>query len=377
MELECEKNYLVQALQVVSRAINPRSPLPILSHVLFRTQGDELSCTATDLDFGVQITIPASAIDSGSVACPARLLGDIVGKLSGAPVHLKATAEGRLHLRSGRSKFEISTLPAEEFPGIPQAGELAQVGVPQKVFKAAIRRVTFATASSEESRAVMTGVYCNIEGAHMTLVATDGRRMAYQELSVDNPDSVQVQAIVPGRAMQELSRLLGDTDEPVYFSLAQGQFYCSLGNVSMHSRLLEGVFPDYRRVLPSSFQRFARVGRESLLSAVQRMLIVAQEKQSPNLIVMDLDGDVLSLTANTPDVGVAEEELAVVFEGEPLKIAFNGKYVAEALNVLDCEEVELDLQDDTRSGVLRPLGEQDYKYVVMPVRLRELVEDQT
>ena len=375
MELECEKNHLVQALQVVSRAINTRSPLPILSHVLFQSRGEQLSCTATDLDFGVVISVPASGIDSGSVACPARLLGDIVAKLPGAPVRLKAQADGRLHLHCGRSKFEISTLPAEEFPGIPQPGDLPQVGAPQKLLKSAIRRVAFATASSEESRAVMTGVYTHIDGSLLTLVATDGRRMAYQELTIDNPDNLQVQAIVPGRAMQELSRLLGDSDEPVFFSLAQGQFYCSIGNVSMHSRLLEGVFPDYRRVLPQSFQRFGRVGRESMLGAIQRMLVVAQEKQSPNLIVMDLETDLMTLSANTPDVGVATEEVAVVYEGEPLKIAFNGKYVVDALSVLDCEEIELDLQDDTRSGVIRPYAQQDYKYVVMPVRLREVVEE--
>ncbi|MBT9586232.1 DNA polymerase III subunit beta [bacterium] len=375
MELECEKNHLVQALQVVSRAINTRSPLPILSHVLFQSRGEELSCTATDLDFGVVISVPASGIDSGSVACPARLLGDIVAKLPGAPVRLKAQADGRLHLHCGRSKFEISTLPAEEFPGIPQPGDLPQVGAPQKLLKSAIRRVAFATASSEESRAVMTGVYTHIDGSLLTLVATDGRRMAYQEITIDNPDSLQVQAIVPGRAMQELSRLLGDGDEPVFFSLAQGQFYCRIGNVSMHSRLLEGVFPDYRRVLPQSFQRFGRVGRENMLGAIQRMLVVAQEKQSPNLIVMDLETDLMTLSANTPDVGVATEEVAVVYEGEPLKIAFNGKYVVDALSVLDCEEIELDLQDDTRSGVIRPYAQQDYKYVVMPVRLREVVEE--
>jgi DNA polymerase-3 subunit beta len=375
MELECEKNLLVQALGVVSRAINPRSPLPILSHVLFSCQGDQLSCTATDLDFGVVISLNASALDPGSVACPARLLNDIVAKLPGAPVKLKANQDGRLHIHCGRSKFEISTLPAEEFPGIPQPGELPQVGAAQRSLKGAIRRVTFATASSEESRAVMTGVYTHIDGSQLTLVATDGRRMAYQELTIDNPDGLQVQAIVPGRAMLELSRLLGDTEEPVYFSLAQGQFYCSIGNAAMHSRLLEGVFPDYRRVLPQNFQRFARVGRESLLGAIQRMLVVAQEKQSPNLIVMDVDGEVMTLSANTPDVGVAQEEVAVVYEGEPLKIAFNGKYVVDALSVLDCEEVEFDLQDDTRSGVIRPFGQTDYKYVVMPVRLREVVEE--
>lgn len=375
MELECEKNHLVSALGVVSRAINPRSPLPILSHVLFQVQGEQLRCTATDLDFGVVIEVPASGLDSGAVACPARLLTEIVGRLPGAPVRLKANADGRLHLQCGRSKFEISTLPAEEFPGMPSPGDLPQVGVPQKLLKAAIRRVTFATASSEESRAVMTGVYTQIDGPLLTLVATDGRRMAYQELTLDNPDGLQIQAIVPGRAMQELSRLLGDSEEPVYFSLAQGQFYCSLGNTSMHSRLLEGVYPDCRRVLPQSFQRFARVGRESLLGAIQRMLIVAQEKQSPNLIVLDLDGDVLTLSANTPDLGEAQEEVPVVFQGDPLKIAFNGKYLVDALSVLDCEEIDLDLQDDARSGVLRVCGQNEYRYVVMPVRLREVVEE--
>lgn len=375
MELECEKNHLVQALGTVSRAINPRSPLPILSHLLFETHGDLLSCTATDLDFGVVISVPASLRDSGAVAVPARLLNDIVSRLPGAPIRLKANPDGRLLVTCGRSRFEISTLPAEEFPGIPQPGDQPQVGVSQRLFKQAIRRVAFATASSEESKAVMTGVLTNIEGDRMTLVSTDGRRMAYHELAVDNPDNLSVQAIVPGRAMQELARLLADGDEAVRFSLAQGQFYCSLGSVSMHSRLLEGVFPDFRRVLPESFQRSGRVGRESLLSALQRMLIVAQEKQSPNLIVLELEGDTLKLTANTPDVGLAEEEVPLVFDGDPLKVAFNGKYLVDALTVLDCDEVELELQDESRSAVLRPVESRDYRYVVMPVRLREVAPE--
>jgi DNA polymerase-3 subunit beta len=375
MEFECEKNHLAQALQVAGRAINPRSPLPILNHVLFQVQGDRLRCTATDLDFGVVMEVPASSVDSGSVACPARLLGEIVAKLPGAPIRIRATSEGRLSVLCGRSKFEISTLPAEEFPGVPVASDTSQISVSQKALKTALRRVIFAVASSEESRAVMTGVLTHIEGNRLTLVSTDGRRMAYHEVEIDNSEGISSHAVIPGRALAELSRLLSDQDEAVYFSLGKGQFYCTVGEVSMHSRLLEGVFPDYQRVMPTTFQRHLRIGREVLLSAIQRMLIVAQEKQSPNLLVMELESEVAVLSANTPDLGLAREELGAVYEGEPLKIAFNGKYLADALSVLDCEEVDLDLQDDARSGVLRPCESSDYKYVVMPVRLREPIEE--
>lgn len=375
MQLECEKPILEEGLQTVARAINPRSPLPILSHILMEARGDQLTLTATDLDLGVCLQIPATIAVEGSLACPAKLLLEIVSKLPGAPVTLQAT-EGRVQILCGRSKFEITTLPAEEFPNLPSGERYPEVALPQKEFRAMVKKVATATAASDESRAVMTGILTQLEGDQLVMVATDGRRLAFAEHRMPNALDVQAQVIVPGRAMQELARIAGDHEEPLHLRLADNQMFCTLRNVSMHCRLLEGHFPDYRRVMPTEFQRGCRVGREALLAGLRRMLVVAQERQSPNLIVLDLTAERLVLSANTPDLGLGQEEVPIIYEGADLRIAFNGKYMLDLLSVLDCEEIQMDLQDDTRSAVLRPHGEMDFRYVLMPVRLREALAEE-
>jgi len=375
MQLECEKPILEEGLQTVARAINPRSPLPILSHILMEARGDQLTLTATDLDLGVCLRIPATIAVEGALACPAKLLLEIVSKLPGAPVSLQAT-EGRVQILCGRSKFEITTLPAEEFPSLPSGERYPEVALPQKEFRAMVKKVGIATAATDESRAVMTGILTQLEGDQLIMVATDGRRLAFAEHRMPNALDVQAQVIVPGRAMQELARIAGDHEEPLQLRLADNQMFCTLRNVSMHCRLLEGHFPDYRRVMPTEFQRTCRVGREALLAGLRRMLVVAQERQSPNLIVLDLATERLLLSANTPDLGLGQEEVPIIFTGQDLRIAFNGKYMLDLLTVLDCDEMEMDLQDDTRSAVLRPQGETDFRYVLMPVRLREALAEE-
>ena len=377
MEITCEKNSFSQALATAARAINSRSPLPILSHVLMKAEGGKLRLSATDLDLGVVTDFPVDITESGAVACPARLLSEIVSKLPGAPIRFRSHHDGRIDIHCGRSRFEISTLPAEEFPSMPKPAEGIQIRLPQRQLKSIIRRVVLATASVDESRAVMTGVLVKFSGTEMTMVATDGRRMACQFYACPESLGEGVQVIVPGRAMQEIVRLLNDSDELVELSLAEGQLHCQVGDVSLHCRLLEGTFPDYRRVLPTSFQRSCRIGREAFLGGLQRMLVLAQEKQSPNLVVLDLSEGQLAISANTPDVGLGQEEISAVLDGEPLRIAFNGKYIADALTILEAEEVRIDFQDDSKSAVLSHYGEEGYSYVLMPVRLREAVNEES
>lgn len=376
MEITCEKNVFSQALATAARAINNRSPLPILSHVLLQAEDGRLRISATDLDLGVLTEVPTDITESGSVACPARLLMEIVSKLPSAPIRFRSHHDGRIDIHCGRSRFEISTLPAEEFPSLPRRSEGLQVRLPQKQFKAIIRRVGLAVASADESRAVMTGVLIKFSGNEMTMVATDGRRMACQIYHCADYSGEELQVIVPGRAMQEIVRLLSDGDEFIELSLADGQLHCQVNDVSLHCRLLEGTFPDYRRVLPKSFQRSCRIGREAFLGGLQRMLVLAQEKQSPNLVVLELSEGLMVISANTPDVGVGQEEIALVLEGEPLKIAFNGRYIADALSILEVEEIEIHFQDDSKSAVLSPYGEEGYSYVLMPVRLREAISEE-
>lgn len=383
MEIICEKNTLAQALQFTSRAINARSPLPILSHVLLNAEHDSLKLAATDLDLGISLEFPVEVVDSGSVACPAKLLGEIISKLPSAPIRLRSHYDGRLELTCGRSRFEIGTLPAEEFPSMPKFGQGNSICVSQKLFKAAIKRIILAVATAEESRAIMTGVLLHINQEQLLLIGTDGRRMAYQELVTESAFE-KVSIVVPGRAMQELARLMGDSPDPIELLFSEGQLFCKISDtgqqgiayVSLHCRLLDGIYPDYNKVLPKSFTRSVRIGREALLAALQRMLILAQEKLSPNLVVFDIHEDLLKISAHTPDLGIGHEEVNIVLEGEPLKIAFNGRYIVDVLSTLDCEEIVLNFQDDSRSAQLSISDTLDFRYVLMPVKLRESVQEE-
>lgn len=377
MKLACEKKLFEDAVAAAARAINPRSPLPILSHLLIEASPGLVKLTATDLDVGLSIKVEADVSVAGAVTCPARLMGEIVSKLPPGRVELETLAEGRMLLSCGTSKFELSTLPAEEFPSLPSMDETSSAQLPQDSLKGVIRQVAVAAASSQdESRAVMTGISLGLEAGTLTLVATDGRRLACARKTVQVPliGEESLNVVVPARALIELSRLIG-TEGDVSLSVGKSQAFFRFGVYSLHCRLLEGRFPDYTKVVPTHFSKTCRIGREDLVNGLRRMLVVAQEKRSPNLIRLRFSDDTLYLSANTPDLGSGDERLPIVYEGEEMTIGFNGKYLVDGLTVLDCEEVQLDLQEENKSAVLRPLGDTSYDYVVMPVKLRDIAED--
>lgn len=373
MHVKIEKAQLEEGLQVASRAIHGRSPLPILSHVLLKASHETLELTATDLDLGLQTRLPAEVEQPGSLTCPARLMSEIVAKLPAGPVELHLVQEGLLAIRSRRSEFHVSTLPAEEFPSLPSAEEAPSVSINQGLLKTMVRRVAVAAASQEETRAVMTGLLTILKPDSITLVGTDGRRLACMRRELPRDDNRDTQAVIPARALLELVRVLSNEEEEVGLAFTPGQVFFHLPTTSMHCRLLEGTFPDFEKVIPKEFQRNCRVGRDALLEGMKRMLIVAQEKQSPHLVRLDFGSERLRISANTPDLGSGKEEIPVVLEGDELTIAFNGRYIVDGLTVLETEELEFNLQDETRSAVLRPYGESGFDYVLMPVRLREPV----
>ncbi len=377
MKLACEKKLFEDAVAAAARAINPRSPLPILSHLLIEASPGLVKLTATDLDVGMSIKVEADVSVAGAVTCPARLMGEIVSKLPPGRVELETLAEGRMLLSCGTSKFELSTLPAEEFPSLPSMDETSSAQLPQDSLKGVIRQVAVAAASSQdESRAVMTGISLGLEAGTLTLVATDGRRLACARKAVQIPliGEESLNVVVPARALIELSRLIGSEGD-VSLSVGKSQAFFRFGAYALHCRLLEGRFPDYTKVVPTNFSKTCRIGREDLISGLRRMLVVAQEKRSPNLIRLRFSDDTLYLSANTPDLGSGDERLPIVYEGEEMTIGFNGKYLVDGLTVLDSEEVQLDLQEENKSAVLRPLGDTSYDYVVMPVKLRDIAED--
>lgn len=377
MKLTCEKKSFEEAILASARAINSRSPLPILSHFLIEASNDQLKITATDLDVGLSIIIEADIIEAGAITCPARLLNEIVSKLPAGKVSIATLNDGRINLSCGSAKFELSALPAEEFPSLPEIEENYSICLPQSSFKNSIKQVAIAAASSQdESRTVMTGILLKINNNLLTLVATDGRRLACNQQPLNSIGAVEedLNVIIPARALIELSRLL-DSDEPITMSVGKSLALFSFGRLTVHCRLLEGHFPDYTKVIPTSFLYSCRLGRDDFLAGIRRMLVVAQEKKSPGLIKLRFTQDKLYLSANTPDLGSGEEFFPVVFSGEELVIGFNGKYLIDGLTVIDSDEVQFDLQEDSKSAVLRVLEDNSYRYVIMPIKLRDFSEE--
>lgn len=379
MELLAQQNLLTSAIELVGRAINKRSPLPICKHILARTQGRQTTLEATDLDMAIRTTVPSFAFEEGSVAIdglPAQSLLKALQK-SDENLTLKSSPEGGLSIKSSAGSYSVTTLPAEEFPDIDYSHQGQLIQTSALSFKEALQQVLFSVADTTESRAVMAGVLFEIDGYRIKLVSTDGRRMSKAELEVYNQEPMQGRAIVPAGVLEEIVRSI-KCEQVITISFS-GSFRCTIGDTVFYSRQLEGQFPDYNRVIPSlsAYQSVMRADRKKLLGAVRRILKSTKPasrkdfKEPFHFRIGDFGA--LKVTCDQKNIGKAEEVLPVVYQGKDLHIAFNGTYLEEVLDALDSEEVEFYFQDDTRSAKVNPYGAGQYAHILMPVRIREAV----
>jgi DNA polymerase-3 subunit beta len=359
---------LARGLQIVSRAVSSRNTLPVLANVLLRTEDAGLKLTATNLEIGITYWVPGKVETDGAVTVPARLIADLVNSLpAGERVDLELDG-ATLRIRSGRSQAQLRGIDAEEFPVIPSAGERPTTRISQRVLRQALAEVTFA-AATDEARPILTGVLTRLEGDRMTLAAADNYRIAVKTIPTLDPVE-ETSVVVPARSYQELMRVLADTDDPVDLVLAQSknQVLFHLEGVDLVSRLIDGQFPNYQQVLPASHATRAVVDRDELLKAVRLSALIASS--SANVVKLRLEGDgagALTIAA-AADVGETEGQLETTLEGEPVAIAFNARYLQEALQNVDAEQLALEFTGALSPGVLRPIGDDDYVHVIMPVR---------
>jgi DNA polymerase-3 subunit beta len=359
---------LARGLSVVSRAVSSRSTLPVLANVLLRTEDAGLKLTATNLEIGITYWVPGKIETDGATTVPARLLTDLVGSLPGAErVDLELQGGDTLHLRCGRFATHVKGIDADEFPTIQTAGERPTTRVSQKVLKRALAETAFA-AASDEARPILTGVLAKFEGSQLTLAAADNYRIAVRTIEV--LDAVEAASVViPARALTELSRILSDTDEPVEIVLAQArnQVLFHLEGVDIVSRLIDGQFPNYAQVLPASHATRAIVDREELLRAVRPAALIASS--SANIVKLQVGGEGGGVTVTaTAEVGDYEGDVEATVEGDGTTIAFNARYLNDVLSNVQAERFALELNGPLSPGVFRPVGDDAYVHVVMPVR---------
>jgi DNA polymerase III subunit beta len=368
MNLTITKEQISHGLQSVQNVVSTRTTLPILSNVLLKADGNRLEMTATDLDVTITCSVEATVKSPGATTIPVKKLFGIVRELTNPEIELETDDKNVTSLRSGSSFFKIRGLGAEEFPPPPKFKEDKKVVLPQEKIRGMLRKTSFAI-STDESRYVLNGILMSLKEHKLTMVATDGRRLALVDEEVDVADKSQGEFIVPAKAVNELNRLLQEkgevdiryTDNQAAFNLKDDKGFSLL----IVTKLIEGSYPNYRQVIPGETKERIALAREEFMHALRRAEIMTSEKQ--NSVKLNFTKNNLAITANSPDVGEARETLAINYKGKDLAIAFNPSYVIDPLNALNTDEVFLELIDELSPGVLKING--PFLYVVMPMRL--------
>lgn len=368
MKLTISKEQLLTGLQAVQNVVNSRTTLPILNNVLLQAGEGFLKLTATDLDVTVSCSVEAKVSAPGATTLPVKKIASIARELGQNDLEMEVDDKHVCTVRSGSSFYKIHGLSAEEFPPFPQFKEDKCVVLPQDTIRNMLKKTAFAV-STDETRYVLNGIFFSLKDHKLTMVATDGRRLALVDEEVDIAESSAGEFIVPAKAVNELTHLLLDkgqveikfTDNQAAFTLTAETGPAAI----IISKLIEGNYPNYRQVIPAESKERISLMREELLHALRRAEIMTSEKS--NSVRFSFGKNQLAITANSPDVGEARETLAVNYKGPEIAIAFNPRYLIDPLNALTQDEVFLEMTDELSPGVLKING--PFLYVVMPMRL--------
>ncbi len=372
MRLEIERGELLKALSHVTSVVERRTTIPILSNVMLKASGSTLMFKATDLEREVSESVEAKVQTTGALTVPAHMLHDIVRKLpDGAEIELKRDGDKeRLTLTSGHSRFSLQTLSAEDFPDLA-VGEIGhEFTMDASDLKRLIEKTKFAI-STEETRYYLNGIYLHVAetGKTKTLraVATDGHRLAQVELPRPNGADGMPGVIVPRKTVHELGRLLEDTSAKVKVGVSQTKVRFEIGPVVLTSKLIDGTFPDYGRVIPHNNDKEMKVPNAAFIAAVDRVSTIASERG--RAVKLNLSTDKLVLTVNNPEGGSATEEIAVGYGAGPLEIGFNARYLLDIAGQLESEEARFLLADPGSPTMVRDGGDDGALYVLMPMRV--------
>jgi DNA polymerase-3 subunit beta len=372
MKLVIERGELLRALGHVTSVVERRTTIPILSNLLLKAQGSKLEFKSTDLEREVIEQAPADVAQPGAVTVPAHLLYDIVRKLpDGAEVELKRDAEKeRLALSSGQSRFALQTLPAEDFPDLA-AGDLPhKFSIPANDLKRLIDKTRFAI-STEETRYYLNGIYLHVaqRGQTPTLraVATDGHRLAQVELPRPKGADGMPGVIIPRKTVHELHRLIEASDANVEVGVSPAKVRFVIGTITLTSKLIDGTFPDYGRVIPQGNDKDLKISNAEFMSAVDRVSTIASERG--RAVKLAIARDKMVLSVSNPEGGSATEELAVDYGAQPLEIGFNARYLLDIASQLEGETANFKLADPGSPTMVRDSGDDSALYVLMPMRV--------
>jgi DNA polymerase-3 subunit beta len=366
MKFSIQREALLKPLQQVIGAVERRHTMPMLSNVLLRSKNFGMTITATDLELELAARIETVVESGGGVTLPARKLLDICRALPDDAEIQVSISDGKATIRALRSRFVLATLPANDFPVIEDIRGDRTVTIAQADLKRLIDRTAFAMAQ-QDVRYYLNGLLLHIENGLLRTVATDGHRLAMCELSTGVRSEAIYQVIIPRKAVHELQRLLSDSDHTIELELSANHVRIDVGNLRFTSKLIDGRFPDYERVLPKDCDKTVLINREALRQALTRTAILSSEKYRG--VRLSLDGALMKLQSHNPDQEEAEEVIEIDYSSEPLEIGFNVTYLLDVLNVIDDENLEIKFKDASSSAMLKIPNSDQTLYVVMPMRL--------
>ena len=363
MKITVRRDDLVQRLAVVSRAVSTRATVQILSGILLRSAGDDLQLAATDMELSLRTTVPAQIEGDGAVVVPGRRLVELAKLLPSEEVEIEhRPEESVVHVTSGSASYTLHTYNAEDFPRLPELDAVTTFTVDREALLETVNRVA-RSASRDESRPVLTGILARFEAGKLVMAATDSYRLSVKETELGG-QVPELEAIIPARALQELTRVAQSGDE-VELGVHENQVVFSVDGIAMTTRRIDGQFPNYRQLLPESFEHELALPRNELLDVVRRAAVMI-ERTSP-LQLRFAEGE-LTVTARTHEVGESKESLPAPFTGDPLEIGFNADFLRDGLESVTGDEVRFKLISPLRPAVLQ--GESDdFTYLVMPIRL--------
>jgi DNA polymerase-3 subunit beta len=371
MRITLERAALLKSLSHVQSVVERRNTIPILANVLIRATKEQVCFVATDMEIEVNETVAAHVAEPGAVTAPAHTLYEIVRKLpDGAQVELHAVSAGQLVLASGRSQFKLGCLPVEDFPKMPDGDHKHRFALGSEDLRALIDSTRFAI-SMEETRYYLNGIFLHTTNVDkidvLRAVATDGHRLAKVEMAAPEGSKGLAGIIIPRKTVAEVRKLLDETTGPIELALSESKVRFTFGNIVITSKLIDGTFPDYQRVIPQGNDRILDVNAKAFAAAVDRVATISSEKS--RAVKLSLSEGQMILTANAPEAGSATEELEVVYDGEAMEIGFNARYLIDILQQIQGEGVRFLLADSSAPAVVQDVGDTSAVYVLMPMRV--------
>ncbi|HEU4746693.1 MAG TPA: DNA polymerase III subunit beta [Anaerolineales bacterium] len=376
MKVTVLQENLARGLSTVSKAVSPRSTLPVLANILIASDEGRLRLSATNLEMGITCWIPARIDEEGSTTVPARTFSDLVGTLPGDQVLLKLDPSTQtLNVRGGTSTNDIKCIDAQEFPPLPVPDFEGAVQINVGDFREMIHQVAFA-ASSDEARPVLMGVLVQVEKDKLTMAAADGFRLSVRKAVLSTPSPAPVSAIVPAQALKELARVATDSEEPIYMVMpkGRGQVVFRVKDVEVVSQLIDGTFPDFQQIIPRSYKSRTLVSTSSLLKACKQAEIFAREGSNVARLNIksaqsEMQPSEVEISATSEETGKNETIVEATVDGSGLLIAFNVKFLREALEVIRTPNVALETSAPNAPGVVKPVGDDQFLHVIMPMHL--------